>query len=538
MIAGLFALASLLLALALPAGAAYGHAAVVQTFPPDGAVLEAAPQSLRILFNEPVSLISAQVLDAVGRNIVAPDAAAAKNTTVEIALPGQLARGTYVASYRVVSLDGHPVGGSLVFSIGETSPSAQLNRAYDDRAWRAAWMIVRVVFDAGLLGSAGAVLFLLLVASARPLAANTARIATWLALVAFVAALLSIGVQGGLLGGTSLSTITDAATWRIGLASAYGRSALVASVGLLAIVGSLYPLSRAGHTAALAGAATAVASFAFAGHVVTAGPYWFTMPVFIAHTAAVAFWIGSLLPLRAALLHDDTVLVVRRFSKFAAGAIAILAAAGIIIAALQVRSFIALVTTSYGRLLLAKLALVCGILSIASYNKWRLTPRLALPEADAAAALRRTIVAELALVAAILIVTSALGITPPPRTDGQNSRQQPGKEHHAHGPTLHMSGHGLRVTLSLASAQAGPNNIEVTIRHENGNPAEAKEIMFVASNPEAGIEPIRRLGEPTGKGVWEVKDLTLVPAGQWSIRVEALVSDFEKPIFEGAIELQ
>jgi copper transport protein len=101
-----------------------------------------------------------------------------------------------------------------------------------------------------------------------------------------------------------------------------------------------------------------------------------------------------------------------------------------------------------------------------------------------------------------------------------------------------MSGDGLRVTLSLASAQAGPNNIEVVITDESGNPVDVKEVTFVALNPAAGIEPIRRLAEPTGRGVWGVKDLTLVPAGQWSIRVEALVSDFEKPMFDGAVRLQ
>jgi copper transport protein len=542
MIARFLALASLLLALALPLGAAYGHAAVVQTYPSDGAVLDAAPQSVRILFNEPVSLISAQVLDAGGRNIIAPDAAAAKDATIEITLPGQLERGTYVASYRIVSLDGHPVGGSLVFSIGEPSASPQPDRAKDDRSWRAAWMIVRVVFDAALLGSAGDVLFLLLVAAATASAASTARIAVWFAVVGVVAAILSIGVQGGLLRGASLSTITDAATWRIGAASTYGRSVLAASTGLLVIIASARLASGTGRMAALAGAATALASFAFAGHVVTAGPRWFTMPVVVAHTAAVAFWIGSLLPLRAALSHDDAVLAVRRFAKFAAVAIAILVMAGIVIAALQVRGFNALVTTSYGRLLLAKLALLCGLLSIASYNKWRLTPVLARGEAVATITLHRTIVAELALVAAILIVTTALGITPPPRAadlgPAENSKSQSGQEHHAHGLSLHMSNDEHRVTLSLASAQAGPNHIEIVITDAGGNPVEAKEVIFVALNPAAGVEPIRRMGQPIGRGAWGIKDLTLVPEGEWGIRVEALVSDFEKPIFEGAVRLQ
>jgi len=39
-------------------------------------------------------------------------------------------------------------------------------------------------------------------------------------------------------------------------------------------------------------------------------------------------------------------------------------------------------------------------------------------------------------------------------------------------------------------------------------------------------------------GTWEAKNLLLVPSGTRSIRVETLASDFEKPVFEGAVELR
>jgi len=66
----------------------------------------------------------------------------------------------------------------------------------------------------------------------------------------------------------------------------------------------------------------------------------------------------------------------------------------------------------------------------------------------------------------------------------------------------------------------------------------AKEVTITASKAQAGVEPIRRTAQPTGTGEWRSADLLLVPKGEWSIRVEALVSDFEKPIFEGTIKLQ
>ena len=48
----------------------------------------------------------------------------AADQSVVITLPDDLPRGTQVVSYRVVSQDGHPVAGSLVFSIGVVTGAA------------------------------------------------------------------------------------------------------------------------------------------------------------------------------------------------------------------------------------------------------------------------------------------------------------------------------------------------------------------------------------------------------------------------------
>ena len=61
--------------------------------------------------------------------------------------------------------------------------------------------------------------------------------------------------------------------------------------------------------------------------------------------------------------------------------------------------------TDYVRLLTLKLALVAGLVSLAIYNKFRLTPRL---HVDGPARLRRAITAELVLIAGILGATAVL----------------------------------------------------------------------------------------------------------------------------------
>src|SRR5262245_59445087 len=69
-----------------------------------------------------------------------------------------LQRGTHVLSWRVISADGHPVGGALMFAIG--APSGAPTSAVDhssDRSVRAALWAAKVILYLGLfLGVGGA----------------------------------------------------------------------------------------------------------------------------------------------------------------------------------------------------------------------------------------------------------------------------------------------------------------------------------------------------------------------------------------------
>ena len=101
-----------------------------------------------------------------------------------------------------------------------------------------------------------------------------------------------------------------------------------------------------------------------------------------------------------------------------------------------------------------------------------------------------------------------------------------------------MANDGRRASITFSSIESGRNVVEIGITDENGNAVEAHEVTLTASNPSVGVEPIRRAADLIEEGHWEATDRMLVPAGQWSIRIDALVSDFEKPIFESLIELR
>ena len=114
-------LAALMSALCI-ASAAWAHATLVSSEPADGSVLAQPPKMVQLHFNESIAPAVIGIIDAAGK---ARDVATrAVGQSVLIVLPDDLPQGTQIVSYRVVSQDGHPVAGSMVFSIGAVTGAA------------------------------------------------------------------------------------------------------------------------------------------------------------------------------------------------------------------------------------------------------------------------------------------------------------------------------------------------------------------------------------------------------------------------------
>jgi copper transport protein len=148
----------LLIALA-HAGEACAHASLVRASPADGAVVPVAPPALSLTFNEPVSPLVIRLIGPDGASI-APRSVVGENNTVTVTTPANLQRGTHLLSWRVISADGHPVGGSLMFSIG--APSAQPAADADSRAEpgvRTVLWAAKVVLYVGLFAGIGGAFF-------------------------------------------------------------------------------------------------------------------------------------------------------------------------------------------------------------------------------------------------------------------------------------------------------------------------------------------------------------------------------------------
>lgn len=162
---------------------------------------------------------------------------------------------------------------------------------------------------------------------------------------------------------------------------------------------------------ALVGAVVVLWSFAQVGHVQTVDQTGVRVLHFI-HLIGLAFWIGVLLPLHQ-LARDQATLskaaqLGHWFGRCAMIIVPALICAGAVLAWLLVGDWAALIQTDYGRLLMAKIALVAILLALAAANKLRFVPRMQAGDFGAAQHLVLSIRFEAAVILCVILATATL----------------------------------------------------------------------------------------------------------------------------------
>lgn len=231
-------------ALVLVTGApAAAHASLLSTTPDDGAVLRTAPDQVVFTFNEPIRTEpdSVQAFTADGsdwkvdfrgednRLVVSPDED-----------PG---KGTVVVAWKVISADGHEVGGSLSFSIGTPTAGA----ADAGRDPQAPASVTAARWAATGITAVALIAILVLPIVRRPVPRTVWN-------TAFVAALVAVPLDQLAADGRGLGGLGDWLAWIDGLTR--GRSLLLLAGVLLAAVS--VSVGRAARVGAIAVAAAAV----------------------------------------------------------------------------------------------------------------------------------------------------------------------------------------------------------------------------------------------------------------------------------------
>jgi putative copper resistance protein D len=253
---------------------------------------------------------------------------------------------------------------------------------------------------------------------------------SWLIWLALVAASMSGGTLAQALSAEVLRTVLTRTT--------FGQVWMLRFALVVLLAGVLFLSRRRGSTVRPAlgpvGAGLAAGllmTLAWAGHAVgteqSMRPFHLTADAL--HLLGAGLWLGALVPLLFVLgrarsspaqaWHKIAATATRRFSTLGVFAVVTLLVTGLINAWFLVGSFAALIDTSYGRLVSAKLALFMAIVSIAAFNRAKLMPRVTADgnRGDflqaALKSLWRNVIAEICLGATILVIVGGLGTMPP-----------------------------------------------------------------------------------------------------------------------------
>jgi putative copper resistance protein D len=273
-------------------------------------------------------------------------------------------------------------------------------------------IVLRVLVYVATIAVAGAVLF----AFSFPRAASEVQPALRRQVVAGFCLLLLVEpmryvvFQLAISGGDWSLAFGPGLRW-MGLQTPIGQAAAVRLIAALLVV----TVARRSAVVALAAALVLIGSFLLEGHTVSSDARIALGALLFIHLAAVHWWLGALYPLMAltrCAAPKTLSAAVEAFGAWAAWVVAALLGTGVllllIITGVQLN-----VDSDYQQRFLVKLLLVAGLLSIAAWNKLRLTPLLRRDPQSGAARLRGSIRLEIAVALSILAATAWITSTAP-----------------------------------------------------------------------------------------------------------------------------
>jgi putative copper resistance protein D len=251
-------------------------------------------------------------------------------------------------------------------------------------------------------------------------------VALWSIAIAVASWLVWLVCEAVQMSGSPLAHGLDAHTLaRVLGETSFGRLWLF-RLGLLALLAALLISARVGRSGYRRGAIASLfllagvclASLAWAGHAAAGSGVQGRIQLAsdALHLLAAGAWLGALpglvLLLGAKPGLAASAVAARRFSVLGIASVGTLLLTGIINARYLVQTLPRLFGTDYGRLLLAKIALVAVMLALAAVNRLVLTPRLA-SDGESAARLRRNARGEVAAGLGVIAIVAVLGITIP-----------------------------------------------------------------------------------------------------------------------------
>ena len=552
---------------------ASAHATLVATTPADGARLDAAPAEVRLEFTEGVSVGAGYVrVLGPGGERVDTGTPVEDGEIVTARLRSDLADASYTVSYRVVSEDAHPISGAYAFVVGDgelVAASTADAGAAVDAGVSVALPAARWLSFAGVALVVGVPVFIFVCWPTGWRVRAMLRLTSAGLVAVVVGGVFTFLLQGPYAGGVGLGSLFDPSLLAATAGSAFGVIIVARIACALALAALLALVWRRGAqptvpVAAIGGGLSLVLAVTVAGvgHP-AAGPLpGLAIPVTAAHVAAMAVWLGGLTALlvgvvRAGVQAGELATALPRYSRLAFGAVVTLVMTGVLQSVREVGSPTALVSTTYGWLLVAKVVLVLGLLGAAGVSRvwvqqhlgrprsrpgWRSVTAhafaagetdLAVEEAarhriEALAKgvaqdvgpLRRSVLVEVAIGAAVLALSAVLVGTPPARS----AITEPVDV------TLPLQGSADAaagaVQLSVDPASTGPNTLHVYLFDESGQLTQPYGIRVTLTEKAQGIGPLEVDLLPGGPGHSIGDGMSIPTSGTWTLTVAVRVDEF------------
>jgi len=535
---------------------AAAHASFVRSEPEAGSVLKTPPSAITIWFAEPVDarFSSISVLDVDGTKM---------NTGGVTGLPGdpnaliamlpRLPDGQYTIAWKNISaLDGHSYTGSFSLTIGVAVRSSGgvvpasisapiiMNPAEPILRWL---MVLSLLAVFGGLAFEGTVWGPLLAAAGRDsVPASTCdqvtlrtRAMLWSAVGLF--AIASVGllmVQTASATGSSVLSTVGKPVWDFALHTRWGQMWLLRAVFVVGLALVLWrrgvrqkKLKSSGQSALVletgwlslgvllsAGTLMATSYVSHAGGAM--GIEWPALINDLLHLVAAGVWVGGLFhfaiecgPLNRELADGRKTsllaIVVPRFSTVAIMSVATLVVTGLFNSWVEVGRFQAL-ATPYGSVLLAKVALFVGLLSLGAINLLRLSPQLASSK-SAGWKLTRSVRVEATLGIIVLLATGFLASMQPARQAFRES----------HALSLKQMVENAQVNLTVDPGQPGSNRLVASIKDRDGKPIpDTSQVTVTLISDNSAIGSMDAVDMVRGQGSeYVLNNAPLTVAGKW-----------------------
>jgi copper transport protein len=408
------------------------HATLLRSSPAANSRIAQPPETIRLVFSEPVvpglSQISLIDSDGIARQLqVASDP---RNVRILVGTVGPIRRGQYKVSWRILSADGHPIGGSFSFFVesatpGMAAPTASstplvssdstkrdtisASSSIPATAETRIPVLASVLRGAGL-GSLMAGLGLLFFGVTAGERRNLAPRRVMVRLIAIGAILLV---------GHMFAWLLDISPTR-SLSGSFITSVLSSTVGqieLLRVVFALLSLwaialARRDTLALALGGACLLVSGAV-GHPAAIDPY-LSIPAKIAHLVSASLWLGGLLWLVWLSRCDEIACRVeaKRVSSVALIAVIAIFLTGSLETLLFLNSPGDLIHSDYGRLVLLKALGLVLLVGAGAYNRFGLLPRI--NDSGATSKLSRSVSNEIVIVSIVILIGGFLAYVPTP----------------------------------------------------------------------------------------------------------------------------